>query len=95
MKRLLSLIVFASLAGGSSSLQAADSWIFLRSYYSHDPVSEVRIGRQFSTGPVFTRPQGQYVKSGYRQIRSIITTQGQTYDNLNVLESWIQTGSKF
>ncbi len=96
MNRLLALIALAVFSAvASASAEAGDSWIFLHSYYSHDPVTEVRIGRQFTTGPVFTRPQGQYVKSGYRQIRSIITTQGQTYDNLNVLESWIQSGSKF
>ena len=94
MKQFLpSLVVLAVMACSSVSL--AESWIFKSSYYSHDPVTEVRIGRQYSTGPVFTRPQGEYVKTGYRNIRSIITTKGQTYDNLNVWESWIQTGSKF
>jgi hypothetical protein len=91
--RYLFLLVAIGCCG--SSAQAVDSWIFQHSYYSHDPVTEVRIGRQFSTGPVFTRPQGQYVKSGLRQVRSTIVTNGQTYDNLNVVETWIQSGSKF
>ncbi len=94
MKRFCySLLLLAALAPCSSA--SAQNWIFRPSYYTHDPATDVRIGRQFSTGPVFTRSQGDYVKTGFRNVRSTITTQGQTYDNLQVWESWIQTGSKF
>jgi hypothetical protein len=103
MKRLLlhRLSVLAVLAAASffaipSAALAGDNWVFKRSYYSHDPVTEVRIGRQFSTGPVFTRPQGQYVKSGYRYERSSTIIPGtNTFDTMNVFESWVQTGAKF
>lgn len=94
MKSLFALLVLAVVAGSASTSQA-ENWVFMRSYYSHDPVTNVRIGRQFSTGPVFTRPQGIYVKSGFRNDRSTTFNQGATYDTLNIWESWIQTGSKF
>ena len=41
------------------------SWVFRPSYYSHDPATTVRIGRQYSHGPVFYRPQGEFIKSGF------------------------------
>jgi hypothetical protein len=90
------LVISVLLAASAvSSVSQAENWLFMRSYYSHDPVSQVRIGRQYSTGPVFTRPQGFYVKSGFRNDRSTTFNQGGTYDTLNIWESWIQTGSKY
>jgi hypothetical protein len=44
---------------------------------------------------VYTRPQGQYIRTGYRNLRSTIILPGQTYDQLNALESWIQGGAQF
>ena len=92
----VALVVYA-LLGLASMPEAtqAESWIFNRSYYSHDPVTHVRIGRQYSSGPVYTRPTGEYVRTGYRNIRSAIQVGGQTFDNLNMWESWIQTGAQF
>ena len=73
----------------------ADSWVFQQSYYSHDPVTHVRIGRSSHGGPYYTRPRGAYVRSGYRNLRSTITAGGRSYDHINVFESWIQTGEQF
>ena len=73
----------------------AESWVFQRSYYSHDPVTHVRIGRQFTPGPVYTRPQGEYVNSGFRYNRSTINVRGQSYDNTNIYEGWYQVGAQF
>ena len=56
MKRFCFSVVLAA-AGLCSSVQAADSWMFMPSYYSHHPVKPVRIQRQYSQGPVFTRPR--------------------------------------
>ena len=96
LARFCAVAVLAASGLFADSAMADDNWVFKRSYYSHDPVTEVRIGRQFSTGPVFTRPQGQYVKSGFRFERSSIVVPGvNTYDNMNMYETWVQTGSKF
>ena len=91
-----SLLFLSLLAIAPSVASAHDrSWVFQQSYYSHDPVSHVRIGRQFSRGPVYTRPQGEFVNSGYRHLRSTIQLRGQTYDHLNMWESWYQVGQQF
>lgn len=71
------------------------SWVFRPSYYSHDPASTVRIGRQYSHGPVFYRPQGEYIKSGYNYIRSGIQVGGQTFEQVNQWDSWYQVGGQF
>ena len=96
MKRMLfSLVVAATLYSLASPAQA-ESWIFQRSYYSHDPVTDVRIGRpSVSGGPYYTRPQGAYIRSGFRNLNSVINVGGAGADVTNVWESWIQTGEQF
>jgi hypothetical protein len=72
------------------------SWVFDQSYYSHDPVHDVRIGGRYSAGgPLYSRPQGFYFSGGNRQVRSRIQIGGVTYDQLNLYESWGQQGSQF
>jgi hypothetical protein len=72
------------------------SWLFQRSYYSHDPVTDVRIGRPtVSGGPYYTRPVGAYIKSGFRNLNSVINVGNAGADITNVWESWIQTGEQF
>jgi hypothetical protein len=85
----------ASLAIGQTA-QAAP-WIFQRSYYSHDPVVEVKIGpdRYQFDGPYFTRPQGEFIRSGFRQIQTNTGVPGPNYDNSIFFESWIQGGVQF
>ena len=78
-----------------SATPPAKSWIFQPSYYSHDPVTHVRIGKASNGGPYFTRPQGAYVNFGFRNNRSTINVGGRTYDNVNAYESWVQTGEQF
>ena len=98
MKRPSLRIIFLAalvLACCGNLAQAAQSWIFLQSYYSHDPANNVRIGRQYSRGPVFTRPQGEYINGGYRHIYSTIQVGGRTVDQINQWESWVQTGAQF
>ncbi len=92
----LQIFAFVVALGGSpASAGVGQSWLFNRSYYSHVPVKKVEIGRRSAGGPFFTRPQGAYVKSGYRWLNSQIIVGGQTYDHLNVFESWVQTGEQF
>jgi len=94
MKHLLLGAAAAALLSCAAPC-GAESWIFNQSYYSHDPVTRVRIGRQYSRGPVFTRSQGEYINTGYRNLRSTINIRGQTFDMINMFESWIQVGAKF
>jgi len=79
-----------------SAASTRPSWVFDQSYYSHAPVHSVRIGaRPPVGGPLFSRPQGWYFSGGNRQVRSRIQIGGQTFDQLNLFESWGQTGSQF
>ena len=87
---------FAASARAEGNGTATGSWIFQRSYYSHDPVTEVRIAKpQVSGGPYYTRPQGAYVKSGFRNNNITINVGSAGADVTNVWESWVQTGQQF
>jgi hypothetical protein len=90
---------FACLAAatiGGRSARAA-SWIFQPSYYSHDPVMDVKIGPEqyHFAGPNFTRPQGEFIRSGYRNVQSLIQVGDQGTDQTQYFESWIQGGVQF
>lgn len=95
MKRL----IFAAtlLASGLLSAPAAqaENWMFQRSYYSHKPETPVQVGRRARGGPYYTRPQGAYFNGGFRRLQSTINVGGYIYDNLNLFESWAQTGGQF
>lgn len=96
MKRLLCSLVAVCVLGLASISQADESWIFQRSYYSHDPVTNVRIGRPAVTGgPYYTRPQGAYVRSGFRNNNITINVGSAGADVTNIWESWVQTGEQF
>jgi hypothetical protein len=80
----------------SSIALADESWVFQRSYYSHDPVTNVRIGRPaVSGGPYYTRPQGAYIRSGFRNNNIIVNVGSAGADVTNIWESWVQTGEQF
>jgi hypothetical protein len=93
MKRTILGAMLALVTMASSA--SAESWIFNRSYYSHSPTTGVRIGRQVASGPLFTRPQGEYISTGWRNMRSTIQVGGQVFDQTNIWESWVQGGQKF
>lgn len=95
MKFLFAPVVGLSMVFCAASAEAGESWIFNHSYYSHQPVQPVQLGRRLTGGPFYSRPQGAYVNTGYRNMRSTISIGGQTYDHVNVFESWYQTGSQF
>jgi hypothetical protein len=103
MKFALQLVALALVVAGFSVSARAEgngngsgSWIFQRSYYSHDPVTAVRIAKpQVSGGPYYTRPQGAYVKSGFRNNNIVINVGGAGADVTNIWESWVQTGEQF
>jgi hypothetical protein len=96
MKRLILLSLSAVAYVWLASSAQAESWLFSRSYYSHDPVTQVRIADPaVRGGPYYTRPQGVYVRSGFRNSNSIINMGRAGSDQTNVWESWIQTGAQF
>lgn len=95
MKRCLFLAVIVSAGFGSAPAAQAENWMFQRSYYSHQPAEPVAIGNRARGGPYYTRPQGAYFNGGFRRLRSTINVGGLVYDNLNLFESWAQTGGQF
>ena len=92
MKRYLfgALLALAGLTGSAQ----AQSWIFQPSYYSHEPISPVRVQRQYSRAAIFPSV-GSYINSGYRFLRAGINVGGNTYSQLNMWESWYQVGNKY
>ncbi|HKD38069.1 MAG TPA: hypothetical protein VKB78_14750 [Pirellulales bacterium] len=89
---ILSVILLAALVGSAS---AGSSWIFLPSYYSHDPVAPVEVGPRYEGGPYYIRPQGQYVRSGFSSTQSTITVGSMGTDTYQYYESWIQVGGQY
>jgi hypothetical protein len=95
MKSHLLKLVALTAIWAVPQLASAGSWIFRPSYYSHEPTTNVRIGRQYSKGPVFTRPEGSYVRGGWRWQNAPLIVGGQIYDNYNYYESWVQHGEQY
>ncbi len=72
----------------------SQSWIFNRSYYSHQPATEVEVGPQSPHSPIFTRPQGAYIRGGYRRLR--VGGNLRSNDDFHYFyESWFQVGEQF
>ena len=92
-KTMITALVAASVLTLSAPVSAG-SWMFRRSYYSHDPVRPVQIGQRPVRGPVYTRPQGDYVRGGYRSLHGSIRIGGNTYDHYHIWDSWIQHGAQ-
>lgn len=106
MKRLLyffylAFVAWCSLPAPSSAAEecpSCQSWIFRRSYYSHDPVRHVQVGpptRSPDRGPYYSRAFGVHVQSGFFNNRGYITVGGRTGNHLNVWESWYKTGTQY
>lgn len=91
------LLTVASLAQPTVATASDGSWVFGRSYYSHNPVQPVEIGRRSAGGPFYSRPQGEYVRSGFRQTRSSFNLPfgSGSGDRIIMNESWIQYGVQF
>ena len=94
MRKLLLFVAVISAVVAARGAQA-ESWVFLPSYYSHDPVAPVQIGPRYEGGPYYVRPQGEYVRSGYSHTNSTISVGSQGTDTLNYYESWIQVGGQY
>ncbi|MBS0211053.1 MAG: hypothetical protein JSS27_19080 [Planctomycetes bacterium] len=70
----------------------AESWAFGPSFYSHSAPAQPQWVVP-SRGPFYTQPPGFYVRSGYRNVRGFINVGGQSFEQMNVWESWVQPGS--
>jgi hypothetical protein len=97
VKLALSIAAMSAALAVGQPAHAANSWIFQPSYYSHDPVVDVKIGpeRYHFAGPNFTRPQGEFIRSGYRSVQGIIQVGNSGTDQLQYFESWVQGGVEF
>ncbi|MEX2142639.1 MAG: hypothetical protein WD894_25520 [Pirellulales bacterium] len=95
MTRLLRLTALAFFLFCAPASADAASWIFQRSYYTHDPVTKVRIGPQATGGPYYSPVRGEFIRTGVRQLRSQIRVGGMVFDQYNEWDAWIQTGAQF
>jgi hypothetical protein len=73
----------------------AGSWVFERSYYSHHPTANVEVHRRAVGGPFYARQQGEFVRSGYRNIRTTIIANGRVWEQGQFFESWVQGGAQY
>jgi hypothetical protein len=72
-----------------------NSWVFRRSYFTHDPTIAAPTGQSYANrAPVYTRPQGEFVRGSYRNSYSQIRVNGQIWDRTWQWESWVQSGSQ-
>ena len=72
-----------------------NSWVFRRSYYTHEPsIAAPTGGNYVARGPVYTRPEGEYVRGSYRSSYSMIRVNGQIWDRTWQWDSWVQHGSQ-
>jgi hypothetical protein len=94
MRPLVLRFVFAGLLASAATAQA-DSWVFQRSYYSHHPTVKAEVSRRAVGGPFYSRQQGEFVRSGYRNIRTTIIANGRVYEQGQFIESWVQGGAQF
>ena len=92
MLRVCTLIALFVVAPASAN---AASWVFQRSYYTHDPVTKVRVGPQTTGGPYYSPVRGEFIRTGVRQLRSQIRVGGIVFDQYNEWEAWVQTGAQF
>lgn len=72
---LLILAVTAACPAG------AQSWVFRRSTFTHDPATGARVAQYDRINPVEELPDPRYVTSGYRQIRTTLRGPDGSIDN--------------
>jgi hypothetical protein len=73
----------------------AESWIFGPAYFDGATPEMHPAERRPTRGPFNTRPQGEFVRSGYNYSRNMINIQGRVFDQTTSWESWIQRGAQF
>jgi hypothetical protein len=89
MKRHLVLpVALSAFALASCSPAAAQSWIFQRSTYSHDPATGERLIQYRHEKRSYLRDDDTYLESGYRQIHVGLLGADGSYDHTHVVQTW-------
>lgn len=76
----------------------AAPWIFQPSQFSQAPPLVQPTGPvdpRLYAGPMYTSPQGAYLRGAYRLSRTQINVRGRTVDQTWHWESWIQGGQQY
>jgi hypothetical protein len=87
--RLFPFFAAATFAAHLASFGHADAadWITAPSTYTHDPTTAERVAQYSPIGPFYYYQRPDYLKSGYRHLRSTIDL-GNSSDNLHIVEEW-------
>src|SRR5262245_52383456 len=78
--------ILAALSALATRASAAD-WLTAPSTYTHDPTTAQRVTQYTPIGPYYYYARPDYLKSGYRNLRSTIDL-GNSSDNLVITEEW-------
>jgi len=88
MRRHLALAIAAAAIGLVTARCArAESWIFLRSSFTHDPATGDRVAQFAPKKASYARTDATYVQSAYRHQRSTIRA-GSSTDHTHIVETW-------
>jgi hypothetical protein len=83
---LASAFTAAALAIATSA--SAETWIFRRSAYSHDPETGQRVVQYAQEQQSYLREDDTYMESGYRHIHVGLRGADGSYDHTNVVQTW-------
>jgi hypothetical protein len=92
---LLALAVAWAPERGAAVAQAGErSWIFQRSYHTHQDPSHVAVGPQSTPRIRYTQPFGEYVRGGwmYQNLGRSLRSSSPSY---TFYEFWYQYGQRF
>lgn len=102
--RLVCSALFALVVAGTAEISASaeptpaaepTDWMFQRSYYSHDPVAYVEVGRRGTFGgPDYPRSWGAYIRSGYSYQQGFIRAGGRVMEWNRSWDSYVQAGAR-
>ncbi len=88
MRRHLAFLVGLSAVGLIVAGRVrADSWIFRRSSFTHDPATGDRVVQFARPKPLRPPGDGTYQQSAYRHYRSTIRA-GSSADHMHVVQTW-------
>ena len=88
MRRHLVLLVVLPALAPAALGQAADSWIFRPSNYTHDPDGGQRVSQHTRKQAAYVQIDPTYTRSGYRHTRSTLRGIGGSVDRRHIVETW-------